>query len=151
MHVAEHLAVLHRAELGLGAALVRAGRAHPGDPDLAHLCARAARECDDHVRSLDAYARHADPAAAEEVEHTGPAPFGGPRTGGLGLLRDVLELYLMAADCEICWTVADQAAHATRDDGLAALVTRCHAETAGQVARLRERVRAAAARALAAP
>ena len=48
--------------------------------------------------------------------------FSGTRTGGIGLLRDLQDLYLMAAECDICWTVVGQAAHGARDDDLLAVV-----------------------------
>ncbi|MFC3994342.1 hypothetical protein ACFOVU_00325 [Nocardiopsis sediminis] len=141
MYLDHYLTVLSRTETGLGKALVAVGRHHVDDSGLAHTCARMARECDDHVRSLDAFARRHLRSAAEDVEHAGVAPFAGPQGGRIGLLRDLHALYLLAADCEISWTIADRAAQSAGDAELAEVVARCHAETSGQVAWLRSRIR----------
>ncbi|WP_244295075.1 hypothetical protein [Micromonospora orduensis] len=74
--------------------------------------------------------------------------FSGTRTGGIGLLRDLQDLYLMAAECDITWTVVGQAAYGARDDELLAVVRRCEGETAIQLKWLRTRMKAAAPQAL---
>ncbi|HEX8344440.1 MAG TPA: hypothetical protein VF657_06800, partial [Actinoplanes sp.] len=74
--------------------------------------------------------------------------FRGTRTGGIGLLRDLQDLYLMAAECEICWTVVGQAARGARDQELQQVVRDCEGETAIQLKWLRTRMKAAAPQAL---
>ncbi|MFG3419827.1 hypothetical protein [Micromonospora sp. NPDC048063] len=66
----------------------------------------------------------------------------------IGLLRDLQDLYLMAAECDIAWTVVGQAAYGARDEELLAVVERCEAETAIQLKWLRTRMKAAAPQAL---
>jgi Antibiotic biosynthesis monooxygenase len=70
--------------------------------------------------------------------------FGGTRSGGLSLLRDLHDLYLMACQCEITWTLVGQAAQGARDRDLLAVVAGCEGETAAQVAWLRSRMKEAA-------
>ncbi|MFC4563050.1 hypothetical protein ACFO4E_14390 [Nocardiopsis mangrovi] len=149
VYLDHYLAVLSRIETGLGKALVAVGRHHPADAGVAHVCARMARECDDHARSIDAFARRHLRDASGGVEHAGAAAFAGPHGGGIGLLRDLHALYLLAADCEISWTIADRAAQAAGDAELAEVVARCRAETSGQVAWLRARIREVAGAAVA--
>jgi hypothetical protein len=74
--------------------------------------------------------------------------FGGVRSGPLGLLLDLNDLYLMACECELEWTLAGQAARGARDRELAALTGRCQSETGIQVAWLRTRMKQAAPQAL---
>jgi hypothetical protein len=64
------------------------------------------------------------------------------------LLRDLQDLYLMASECDICWTVIGQAAQGARDRGLLDVVRRCEGETAGQRNWLRTRMKQAAPQAL---
>ncbi|MEU4398337.1 hypothetical protein [Micromonospora orduensis] len=70
------------------------------------------------------------------------------RTTGIGLLRDLQDLYLLAAECDIAWTVVGQAAYGAREDELLAVVRRCEGETAIQLKWLRTRMKAAAPQAL---
>ncbi len=70
--------------------------------------------------------------------------FKGSREGGLGLLRELHDLYLMAAECEISWTLVGQAAKGARDDELDDAVGRCEDETATQMKWLRARMKQAA-------
>jgi hypothetical protein len=62
--------------------------------------------------------------------------FRGPRSGGLGLLRDLHDLYRMAIECDIAWTLVGQATQGARD------------ETAIELKWLRTRLKEAAPQAL---
>jgi hypothetical protein len=74
------------------------------------------------------------------------ASFGtdGQPSSCLGLLRDLHDLYLMACEVDISWTVIGQAAQGARDPELLATVTTCDRDTAIQLAWLRTRMKAAA-------
>jgi hypothetical protein len=72
----------------------------------------------------------------------------GVRTGGLGLLRDLHDLYLMAAECDISWTLVGQAAAGARGADLLDVVKRREGETATQLQWLRTRMKQAAPQAL---
>jgi hypothetical protein len=74
--------------------------------------------------------------------------FAGTRTGGLGLLRDLHDLYLMASEVDISWTLVGQAAQGVRDKALFETVTSCDGETATQLRWLRTRMKQAAPQAL---
>jgi len=74
--------------------------------------------------------------------------FRGTRTGGIGLLRDLQDLYLMAAECDLCWTLVGQAAQGARDEELLQVVQTCESETALQLAWLKTRMKQAAPQAL---
>ncbi|MDP9293702.1 MAG: hypothetical protein M3O90_04620, partial [Actinomycetota bacterium] len=72
----------------------------------------------------------------------------GARSGGLGLLRDLHDLYLMATECDLAWTLVGQAAQGARDRELLDVVARCEGETAIQLKWLRTRMKQAAPQAL---
>ena len=74
--------------------------------------------------------------------------FGGTRQGGIGLLRDLHDLYLMATEVDISWTVLRQGAQGARDKALLDLVNACDAETAVHLQWLRTRMKQAAPQAL---
>ena len=94
------------------------------------------------------FAEHYGEQADDEPERLHSAIFQGPRGGGLGLLRDLQDLYLMATECDIAWTVVGQAAQGVRDGELLDVVTGCEQETAMQLKWIRSRMKEAAPQAL---
>ena len=69
---------------------------------------------------------------------------GEPRTGPLGLLRDLQDLYLLANFTDITWTMVNQAAEALRDDELVSIVTQSQKQTAVQLQWLKTRMKQSA-------
>jgi hypothetical protein len=148
MHLAHYLGLLHRAQLALADAFRQVADAHREEPDIEHLCHRLAKQCDRHAERLEPFARRYAEEAPDEPDRLHSELFRGTRTGGLGLLRDLQDLYLMAAECDICWTVVGQAARGIRDTDLVDVVTGCETETAIQLKWLRTRMKQAAPQAL---
>jgi hypothetical protein len=148
MHLAHYLGLLHRAEIELGRALREVSRDHTDEPDVFHVCLRLARKCAEHAGRLEPFARRYSEDAPDEPERLHSELFSGTRSGGLGLLRDLHDLYLMTAECGICWTVIGQAAQGARDNELLDVVTRCEKETAIQAQWLQTRIKQAAPQAL---
>jgi hypothetical protein len=70
------------------------------------------------------------------------------RSGPVGLLRDLQDLYMLASFVDITWTMIEQAAQACRDSQLLAVVKRCDEETSIQVKWLLTRMKQAAPQAL---
>jgi hypothetical protein len=108
----------------LGQAFGEVGDAHRDEPDVFHICQQLATQCTAHARRLEPFAPHYGANAPDESERLHSQLFSGTRTGGLELLRDLHDLYLMAAECNICWTVVGQAAQGARDDDLLGVVRR---------------------------
>jgi hypothetical protein len=148
MHLAHYLGLLHRAQTTLADAFRQVADAHGEEPDVYHLCQQQAEICDGHADKLRPFAERYSEEAPDEPERLHSELFRGTRTGGLGLLRDLQDLYLMAAECDICWTVVGQAAQGVRDRDLMDVVTRCEGETAAQLKWLRSRMKQAAPQAL---
>jgi len=148
MHLAHYLGLLHRAQVNLAGAFREVAEAHGAEPDVAHLCRQQARICDRHAERLEPFARRYAEEAPDEPDRLHSELFTGTRSGGLGLLRDLQDLYLMAAECDICWTIVGQAARGVRDQDLLRVVQACEGETAIQMKWLRTRMKAAAPQAL---
>jgi hypothetical protein len=148
VHLAHYLGLLHRAEANLADAFLDVGRAHADEPDVEGTCARLSGQCTAHARALAPFARRYGEDAPGEPDRLHSELFHAPRSGGLGLLRDLHDLYLMACECDISWTLVGQAAHGARDTELLEVVGRCEAETAVQLAWLRTRMKEAAPQAL---
>lgn len=71
------------------------------------------------------------------------------RSGPVGLLRDLQDLYLLASFVAITWDLVEQAGQAVRDAELLAAVASCREESMTQIAFLRTRLEQAAPQALA--
>jgi hypothetical protein len=148
MHLAHYLGLLHKAQLNLAEAFREVARAHGDEPDIFHLCRQQAQLCDEHAARLQPFAQRYAEEAPEEPDRLHSDLFRGTRTGGIGLLRDLQDLYLMATECDICWTVIGQAAQGARDRELMDVVSACEGETAVQLAWVRTRMKQAAPQAL---
>jgi len=148
MQLAHYLGLLHHAESALARALREVSEAHGDEPDVRHLCERLADECSSHAVQLRPFADRYGEEADEEPERLLSELFAGTRSGPLGLLRDLHDLYLMATECDIAWTLVGQAAQGARDRELLGVVQRCEGETAVQLKWLKTRMKQAAPQAL---
>jgi hypothetical protein len=148
MRLAHYLGLLHRAEQELGEALREVGEAHVDEPDVNSICLKLAEDSDAHAAGLDPFASRYGEEADDEPERLHSELFRGTRGGGLGLLRDLHDLYLMACECDIAWTLVGQAARGARDRELLELVEGCEGETAVALKWLATRMKAAAPQAL---
>lgn len=148
MHLAHYLGLLERAERELCEAFGQVADAHEAEPDVRHDCRRMARQSVAHAEALGPFGERYGEDADDEPERLHSDLFRGTRGGGLGLLRDLHDLYLMVAECDISWTLIGQAAKGARDRELLDVVERCEAETVTQLSWLRTRLKQAAPQAL---
>jgi hypothetical protein len=144
VQLAHYLGLLHRAECELADALDDVGEAHAEEADVHFTCRRLAQQCRDHAEALSPISERYGEEADDEPERLHSDLFDGSRSGPLGLLRDLHDLYLMACECDITWTLVGQAAQGARDQELLDTVERCEGETATQIKWLRGRMKQAA-------
>jgi hypothetical protein len=148
MHLANYLGLLHKAELLLADAFRQVGDAHAAEPDVYHLSHTLAGQCEQHAQRLQPFVDRYGEDAPSEPDRLHSELFKGTRSGGLGLLRDLQDLYLMATECDIAWTMIGQAAQGARDTGLVEVVKTCEGETSTQLKYLKTRMKQAAPQAL---
>ena len=148
MHLANYLGLLHQSELELAKAFLEVARTHGHEPDVQVLCLRFAEQGTRHADALAPFVDRYGEDKPEEPERLHSDLFRGTRSGGLGLLRDLHDLYLMATECEITWTLVGQAAQGARDRELLEVVQSCEGEVATQLSWLRTRMKQAAPQAL---
>lgn len=148
MHLANYLGYLHKAETNLADGLRKVGEAHAADADIYHTANTLARQCEAHSEGLAPFIKSYGEEAPTEPDRLYHQLFDQTREGGLGLLRDLHDLYLMANACDIAWTVIGQAAQGARDTELLAVVERCEGQTATQIKWLKTRMKQAAPQAL---
>jgi hypothetical protein len=148
VHLAHYIYLLHTAEERLAAAYREVGHGHADEADVFHLTNRLAQQCDAHAERLEPFARSYRNDAPEGPEHLHSELFRGTRDGPLGLIRDLHDLYLMTAECDLVWTLLAQGAQGARDTELLAVVQECDQETATQLQWLKTRIKQAAPQAL---
>jgi hypothetical protein len=148
MHLAHYLRLLHRAQSELAGAFAEAGRAHDEEPDIRHTCEHLAAQCARHAERLAPFVEEYGSYAPEEPGRLHSATFTTGRTGPLGLMRDLHDLYLMAAECDLVWSLIAQAAQGVRDEELLQVVRSCEGETSVQMLWLHGRMKQAAPQAL---
>jgi hypothetical protein len=148
VQLAHYLGLLHKAQLDLAAAFREVREAHADEADVYVLCGRLAEQCDSHAEQLGPFVDRYGEDAPDEPDRLYSELFKGPREGGLGLLRDLHDLYLMACECDVAWTLVGQAAQGARDTELFQVVKRCESETATQLQWILSRMKQAAPQAL---
>ena len=148
MHLATYLGLLHTSLRTLAGAFREVASGHGDEPDVRRTCEVLASRIDGQAEKLapvvDRYGEHRE--AEPERLHT--AEFEQTRTGGVGLLRDLQDLYALSSFTDITWTVVGQAAQGLRDQELIDVVNACEQDTARQLAWLKTRIKQSAPQAL---
>jgi hypothetical protein len=141
MQLAHYLGLLHASEGELAEAYREVRDAHADEVDVYHLCGLLAEQCDEHAERLAPFVERYGEEVVDEPDRLHGELFRGPREGGLALLRDLHDLYLLATECDLAWTLVGQAASGLRDTELCDVVRLCEAETATQLQWLRTRLK----------
>jgi hypothetical protein len=142
-----YLGLLESAEAALAATFRLVGNGHADEADVFHTCHTLAEQCDEHVTALAPAIERYGRADAAEPEHHFDA-LASARSGPLGLLRDLHDVYVLASLVEMSWTLLQQAAQALIDDELGQIVSSSLKQTEVQLAWLRTRLKTAAPQAL---
>lgn len=144
MHLVTYLRFLHTTEETLAGSYRTVSDGHFGDGDVHWTTARFARQCVAHAQALAPVLERSAPAEEPGPERLHVQGMTSARSGPVGLLRDLQDLYQLANLVDITWTLTGQAASATRDGELADITRRCGEEATVQLDWLRMRMKAAA-------
>jgi hypothetical protein len=149
MNLKIYLGLLRKAEETLARSYREVADGHGAEPDVHFLCLTLAKQCDEHERKLQPVVeRYGEDTSDNEPERLHAEGLAGTRSGPVGLLRDLQDLYLLASLVDINWTMIKQAASALRDEELLAVVEKCDSETSIQLQWLETRMKQAAPQAL---
>ena len=149
MNLKIYLGLLHKAEETLATSYRQVAEGHGAEPDVHFLCLALAAQCDEHQLLLQPVVeRYGEDRSANEPERLHAEGLSQTRSGPVGLLRDLQDLYLLASLVDITWTMVKQAASALRDDELLSVVAQCDSETSTQLKWLQTRMKQAAPQAL---
>ena len=148
MHLATYLGLLHKSLRTLAGAFREVARGHGEEPDVERTCEVLSKRIDGQVEKLGPIVERYGEHREAEPERLHAAEFEQTRTGGVGLLRDLQDLYALASFTDITWTVVGQAAQGLRDEELIDVVSSCEQDTARQLAWLKTRIKQSAPQAL---
>ncbi len=148
MHLATYIGLLDEGEKTLAHSFRQVADGHADDADVHHLCHRLATQCDGHREQLAPMVERYGEEREREPEELHAEGLSRTRTGGVGLLRDLHDLYMLVSYLDIAWTVVGQAAKAARDKELIEIVAECEEETSTQLKWLTTRMKEAAPQAL---
>jgi len=144
-----YLGLLHKSEQTLADSFRQVAQGHGDEPDIHFLCQTLARQCDAHQQKLKpVIERYGEDTADAEPERLHAEGLAQTRSGPVGLLRDLQDLYLLASLVDITWTMIKQAGQALRDQELLDVVGQCDGQTAIQLKWLQTRMKQAAPQAL---
>ena len=149
MNLDIYVSLVAESETILAESFRQVAQAHADESDVQFLCHTLATQCDARrARLQPVIDRFEKRPAKDEPERLDPQGLGAPRTGPLGMLRDLQDLYLLASLVDITWTMIDEAAQALADAQLLEIVSTCEKQTAVQLRWLQTRMRQAAPQAL---
>jgi hypothetical protein len=132
--IAEYLELASRGAMALGRTYRELADAHSDDLEIAWTCHELSAQCDRHARELEAFTEWYGGPNREAPEALPRAPFHRDRRG---FVRELIEVYVMAAECKIAWSLLDQAGRTLRDAELVAVAGRSDAEMTVQLNWLR--------------
>ena len=143
-----YLGMLATAEHSLADSFRQVAAEHGNEPDVLHLCEALAAQCDQHEKALaPAIGRYGE-RPDDEPERLHADAVLSSRSGPIGFLRDLQDVYILASLVDVTWTVVKQAALGLRDGELVEIITRCEGQTKVQLDWLSTRMKQAAPQAL---
>jgi hypothetical protein len=160
VRLAKGISQLYQSETDLADEYGRVADRHAAEHDVYHMGHQLAAQCQAHAERLRPFAeryggklREVEPPELWEsfmgmVRRKNAELLGRSPKTGLLLLRDLRQLYLMAAEAEINWWMVRQGAMAARDSELAELFESCHEETWNQLKWIKTKVKEASAQVL---
>src|SRR3954468_4808269 len=144
MHIGKYIDLVHRTEEDLVKAFKNVAKAHGDEVDVYQTCMLLASWsqalADDLERFVDKYKKEKD----KDPDRLSNTLLKDTRKGGMALLRDLQDLYLIASEVEVCCTILKQGATGLRDGDLLSTCEEVERQTKRQLSWLLTRMKSAA-------
>ncbi|HLP18151.1 MAG TPA: molybdopterin oxidoreductase [Bacteroidota bacterium] len=144
MFIANYVELIERNETVLQESLLKVATRHQLEPDIRETCMKLAAWSGVHLSDLHPIRDRFADTAKDEPERVEKGLFRGARKGGLGLLRDLHDLYILATEVKLTYEILKQASEALRDKELLAFCDSSMKETVRQLNWIETRIRQAA-------
>ncbi len=148
MHLSSYLGLLETGCATLAKSYRQVADGHADEADVKRICQQFAAQCDQQEEQLQPFTERYGSHPSGEPERLHADGLSKTRSGGLGLLRDLHDLYLLAGYLDMAWMLVDQAAKGARDQELIDMVEACAKQTEAQQKWLTTRLKSAAPQAL---
>ncbi|MFL5743950.1 MAG: molybdopterin oxidoreductase [Niastella sp.] len=144
MHIGHYIELVHKGHQDLAEALRKVALHHVVEPDIVANCTMLATWSDQLVLDLQPFVDYYGEEKDREPDRMKSILFVKPRTGGMGLLRDLHDLWLMSNEAELCCLVLKMAAMGLGDEALLSACNTMEKQTKRQTAWLLTRIKSAA-------
>jgi len=144
MHIGHYIELVHKGHQDFANALRAVAKHHGDEPDIAATCIKLAGWSDRLVQDLQPFVEKYGEEAEEEPDRLMSILFSKPRSGSLGMLRDLHDLWLMSNEAELCCTVLKQAASGLHDKELLTVCKTMEQQSKRQTDWLLTRIKSAA-------
>jgi hypothetical protein len=149
LHVPHYLALLVNCKKQLAKEFAALAGRHAEEPAIRDGCAMFGKWSAAHVNDLGKLTERYGSASVADAK--APDALTGARPGGLGLLRDLHELWLMVNNAHLSIIILVQAARALRDNEMAATLIEIGLETDRQIAWIDTHIKTTAPQVLVVP
>jgi hypothetical protein len=144
MHIGRYIDLVYRTEQDLAKAFRKVGKAHGDEPDVYQTCQLLAQWSDKLVTEVESFVAKYKDEKDKEPDRLTQTLLKDTRKGGLALLRDLHDLYLVASEVQVCCIVLKQGADGLRDEELMTACEEVERQTKRQQGWLLTRMKAAA-------
>lgn len=144
MHVGNYLALVHKSEQDLAKAFRMVADEHGDEPDVEEICKMLASWSDQLVGDLQPFVARYSEERDKEPDRLMNTLFQKPRKGGLALLRDLHDIWLIASETQLCCVILRQAADGLRDKELTSVCDKIEKTAKRQLSWLLTRMKSAA-------
>lgn len=144
MHIGNYIEMVHKSEKDLAEALHMVAKEHGDEPDVKEMCELLASWSEELVQRIKPFAAKYGEEKNNEPDRLMRSLFTKPRTGSMGLLRDLQDLWLMASEGEVSCIILRQAASALHDKELIEVCNETEKKSKRQAAWLLTRMKSAA-------
>ncbi len=150
-HVASYVGMIVQGERSLAQSLESVAERWTSQPDTTPILRLMASWSRAHQERLKPIEERYSSGNGREPTRLASSLFRGSRSGGVGLLRDLHDLWLMAHEVHVTWEILSQAARALRDEEFIAICEEGRNDNNRQIAWIRTRIDASAPQALVVP
>jgi hypothetical protein len=148
MAIANFIGLTKASEEQLAEAFLLVANKHDKNAEVREMAKQLAEWSYHHIEALHPIAERLGSAAADEPERLRSALFHGARAGGVGLLRDLQDLSLLANQTRMQWITLLQAAKGLHDEELIAVSAASEEEIERQCAWLETQIKSSAPQAV---
>lgn len=144
MHIAHYIDLIHRTEKELARAFIKVSAAHGDEPDVCQTCRLLARWSEKMEEQMKPFLLKYNPAKDKEPDRLTQILLQDTRKGGIALLRDLHDLYLIAIEVQTFCIILRQASDGLRDKALTTTCEEVEKQTKRQLNWLMTSMKAAA-------